>query len=221
MTQAFVIPSTLVDRARKFAVTAHGNQKYGDEFPYLLHLTLVEGVLLRFGITDPAMRCGANLHDVLEDTPTKPETLRTLFGDRITDMVERVTEPKGGNRKWRHEQTYPRIATSQDAVALKLADRIANVEAGGRLTSMYAKEHAEFKRVLQRRPDYIMYTPLLIDEAIIEAMWSYLDDLFVELLAKIDRDLGWTGEPVKKTMDAPGLNVDVVGLVADAQRRKG
>ena len=159
----------IVYRAKKFAVKYHGDQKYGGEFPYAIHLQAVESVLLRFGIFDVDLRAAAWLHDTLEDTTARYEDIETLFNARVAGAVSAVTEPKGGNRAWRHEQTYPKIRLSPDAVVVKLADRIANVESGGSLNDMYRKEYPAFKRALYRDNDA---------EHIL-SMWSYLDTLLV------------------------------------------
>lgn len=170
-------PSDLVTRARKFAVSAHGEQKYGDEFPYLLHLLLVEGVLLRFEVYDEEVRAIGLLHDVLEDTPRTYEELVTFFGLRVADAVAALTEPKGGNRAERHAQTYPKIFQNPDALLVKLADRIANVETGGRLVGMYFKEHAAFKAHLYHE----MYETTYVYTLTIDDMWAYLDELLISL----------------------------------------
>ena len=159
----------IVYRAKKFAVKYHGDQKYGGEFPYAIHLQAVESVLLRFSIFDVDLRAAAWLHDTLEDTTARYEDIETLFNGRVAGIVSAVTEPKGGNRAWRHEQTYPKIRLSADAVTVKLADRIANVECGGSLNDMYRKEYSSFNRALHRDNDV---------EHIV-SMWAYLDTLLV------------------------------------------
>lgn len=163
------IEQDIVYRAKKFAVKYHGDQKYGGEFPYAIHLQAVERVLLRFNIFDVDLRAAAWLHDTLEDTTARYEDIETLFNVRVAGIVGAVTEPKGGNRARRHEQTYPKIRLSPDAVIVKLADRIANVESGGSLNDMYRKEYPSFKRALYRDDDI----PHIL------AMWSYLDTLLV------------------------------------------
>jgi (p)ppGpp synthase/HD superfamily hydrolase len=102
-----------VERARMFAHTSHGSQKYGGEFAYIMHLQAVVSVLIRYGIDNVDMLCAGWLHDVLEDAYDDVEEgskiIESLFGREVLEIVQAVTEPKGGNRKWRHEQTYPRI----------------------------------------------------------------------------------------------------------------
>jgi guanosine-3',5'-bis(diphosphate) 3'-pyrophosphohydrolase len=160
-----------IANARRYAVRAHGNQTYGDEFPYHLHLQAVESVMLRLGILDFEMRMAAWLHDVLEDTDATYEELELYFGTRVAQMVAAVTEPKGGNRKWRHEQTYPHIRGNTDATVLKLCDRIANVESSGHKAWMYVKEHDEFKKALYLKGEH-------------EELWAHLDGVLIELQAE-------------------------------------
>jgi len=163
-----IFHSDKVQLAKRFAIKAHGDQKYGDEFPYAMHLQAVESVLIRFGfIEDEVLRCGAFLHDVLEDTFVQYEEIEVFFGSEVASIVSLLTEPKGGNRQWRHEQTYPKIRNNENAVILKLADRIANIEAGGKKIQMYEKEYLYFRKSL-------------CDEhhsKDIQKMWSYLDSL--------------------------------------------
>ncbi len=166
----------MLDRAWKFAINAHGDQKYGKEFPYRLHLLFVVKTLKEFGFTDNGQILAIGvLHDTLEDTQATYEELVTFFGTVIADAVAAVTEPKGGNRKWRHEQTYPRTAQNTYSIIVKLADRIANVEVGGEKVGMYRKEHAYFKQTLYGKDSYQCYK----DQ--IERMWNHLDELLVQV----------------------------------------
>lgn len=150
--------------AKFFAATKHGGQQYSCGLPYTHHLASVELVLRRFGYTELDLLVAAWLHDVIEDTDCKAKEIAEMFGLDVAALVNAVTNEPGANRKIRHALTYPKIRAMPRAVCLKLADRIANVEAGGRLVEMYKKEHEDFKRAL--------YTPDHYD-----AMWQHLDSL--------------------------------------------
>lgn len=141
-------------QAKSFATRKHvtdNHQLYSEIVPYTHHLQDVENVLVRFGWNTPHMRAAAWLHDVVEDTRGRPNEVRVrnieeLFGEEIANLVNAVTSEDGPNRKTRNALTYPKIrAAGLEAVALKLADRIANVEFGGGAISMYKKEHADFR----------------------------------------------------------------------------
>ncbi len=160
----------LVDRAKRFAIQAHGDQKYGD-LPYSVHLESVETVLIEFGHISSVMRAAAWLHDVLEDTETtEAQLVDANIPHEVISLVQSVTSEPGKNRKERNAATYPKIARNLYAVALKLADRIANVRnataSGSDLLKMYKKEYPEFRAALIGVRD-ITLTP----------MWWTLDRL--------------------------------------------
>ena len=133
-----------------FATVKHAGQTYSGKFPYTYHLAAVEQVLRRFGVTNEDILAAAWLHDVVEDTDVKIEEVEEMFGPEVARLVYAVTNEKGINRKTRHALTYPKIREAGPrAVRLKLADRIANVEAGGNLVGMYKKEYEDFKQALK------------------------------------------------------------------------
>lgn len=154
-----------------FATLAHSGQMYGEK-PYTFHLDMVDGVLVEYGFgEDLELRAAGQLHDVLEDCLTvKVSNLRLVrIPDNTVNYVMAVTSEPGKNRKERNAKTYPKIKAILKAIALKLADRIANVrnsisENSG-LLSMYKKEYPEFRAAL--------YT----DDASVAAMWQELDRL--------------------------------------------
>lgn len=148
-----------------FAAMKHAGQTYGSGLPYTHHLAAVEQVMRRFGILDEAMLTASWLHDVVEDTETKLKEIEEMFGPEVARLVHAVTNEDAPNRKMRHALTYPKIREAGAlAIMLKLADRIANVEAGGNLVGMYRKEHEDFRRAL--------YTPGQAD-----IMWEHLNGL--------------------------------------------
>jgi (p)ppGpp synthase/HD superfamily hydrolase len=161
--------SLALQAAQALAATAHKDQTYGETLPYVKHLADVVGVLKRFNINDEDLLVAGWLHDVVEDTDTTVNQVELMFGRRVADLVHRVTNEEGKNRRERHEKTYPKIQASDDAITLKLADRIANIEASYELNDegkmeMYAKEYKGFRTKL--------YKPGVHD-----AMWRHLDFL--------------------------------------------
>lgn len=116
--------------AKGFAFGAHGQQRYG-KAPYSAHLEAVVQVLLSEGfVSNIPLLCAAWLHDVLEDTDFTAQDLMPLFGAQVVDLVVSVTDEPGATRAERKAKTLPKTRKGgSNAVALKLADRIANVEA--------------------------------------------------------------------------------------------
>lgn len=140
--------TTLRD-AQVFVLAAHHNQKYGDQ-PYYVHLQDTYKVLIEHKEYDYDLCMAAFLHDVLEDTDITYEYLVEVFGEKIANIVRAVTDEPGKNRKERKAKTYPKIkAFGEQAIIIKLADRIANVRScfatkNLDLLSMYMKEHSAF-----------------------------------------------------------------------------
>lgn len=149
------------NRARAFALKAHGSQQYGP-FPYQYHLARVVEAADEFyaeldgPIAHELLTAAAWLHDVLEDTETTVRDLHVAFGPTVTALVVALTDEEGRNRAERHSRTYPKLrGAGRQAVGLKLCDRLANlrgcIELGNdRMLQMYEQEHADFVRVLHR-----------------------------------------------------------------------
>lgn len=130
-------------RALQFASAAHEaeGQTWG-EFPYSEHLIRVYETLRRVGVDNEFVLVAAILHDVLEDTLVSPAELKSEFGPLVYDLVESVTG-RGANRRERNKDIADKCRGSWGRTAIKLADRVVNVELGGKL-GMYADEHFEF-----------------------------------------------------------------------------
>jgi guanosine-3',5'-bis(diphosphate) 3'-pyrophosphohydrolase len=149
--------SSLEDQARTFALEAHGSQRYGTE-PYEVHLRAVRDIL-KASITSEELLTAAWLHDVLEDTSTTYTALEDVFGNRIADWVWRVTKVDGfPTRREENAYCYGKLHDSAPGRTLKLADRIANIEASNstllrneKKLEMYIAEDPLFVQHVMRR----------------------------------------------------------------------
>ena len=104
-------------------------RKDEESSPYINHPISVSLVLAEIGgIADVEVLSPAILHDTLEDTDTTPAELDATFGGRIRRLVEEVTDDKRLPKAKRKELQIEHAAhLSQDAVLIKLADKISNV----------------------------------------------------------------------------------------------
>lgn len=94
--------------------------------------------------------CAGWLHDVGEDTSTTLDEIERSFGSEVARLVDAVSG--GGDRAKHLASIYKKIAAHPDAAVLKLADRIANVEAcarGDKHAERYAGEHDGFAAAIQ------------------------------------------------------------------------
>lgn len=159
----------LENKAIAYAQEKHHHQTYGGDKPYTYHLRMVRDNVLKFhpylpyGLSIEVIVIAAWLHDVIEDCGVTQEDLAREFGEEVAALVFSVTNEAGKNRKERNEKTYHKIRETVSSVFLKLMDRIANIETGGK-TDMYKKEYPAFKAALYR-------------EGELDKVWEYLDSL--------------------------------------------
>ena len=158
-----------------FATESHGSQMYDIDKPYIFHLANVCQTLNRFGFSVEShthIQIAGILHDVVEDTDVKIKEVRSRFGDHVATIVNLVTDEKGNTREERHRKTYPLIAENRDAIIVKLADRITNVE--------YSEFTSNLKQWKKYRREYPFFRTTLkfTDHADAREMWVHLDKLF-------------------------------------------
>jgi GTP pyrophosphokinase len=122
----------MIRKAHAYSMHAHETQKRNSGEPYFHHVYETAVILAEMN-ADPMTIAAGLMHDVLEDTETTAEEMRTLFGDEIVSLVEGVT--KLGHLKYqgveRHAESLRKffIASAHDirVVMIKLADRLHNV----------------------------------------------------------------------------------------------
>lgn len=137
----------MYEDATHVARTRHGNQKWG-VYPYMVHLYLVHQELK--GFTDITkerhqnLQIAAWLHDLVEDTELSVKWIKSRFTADIALLVDYVTDPSEGNRRYRKLITYKRILEHPEAIILKAADLIVNIRGDGlfpsSLLAMYWRE---------------------------------------------------------------------------------
>jgi (p)ppGpp synthase/HD superfamily hydrolase len=163
--------------AEEFALRRHGSQEHGC-LKIGDHLReVVRGVTEFY---DPAVNISslytltsaAWCHDLVEDTDTTSDEICDLFGDRVGDLVEILTDKAGRNRLERHLRTYHMIRQDPDATLIKLADRRHNqarsIKHGEHYAAMYEREYIYFK--------FALWTPHRF-----KSLWDELDSQYEDL----------------------------------------
>jgi guanosine-3',5'-bis(diphosphate) 3'-pyrophosphohydrolase len=109
--------------------------------PYVNHLIEAAALLATVGgVTDVEVLMAAVLHDVLEDTPTTRDEVLALFGDRVLQLVDSVTDDKQLSRAERRQQVLDHLPEASEATkVIKMADLCSNVMT---LPSDWAPERA-------------------------------------------------------------------------------
>jgi len=120
-----------VRRATGFGAWKHTGQirKGEGNTPYIHHPIEVAAILSEAGaVEDSDLLQAALLHDTIEDTETRSTEIETHFGSRVCSIVLEVTDDKSLKKQ---ERKAAQIAhaphLSNEAQALKLADKISNV----------------------------------------------------------------------------------------------
>jgi len=80
-----------LEKALDYAIDAHKHQFRKSGEAYIVHPILVASIVSSI-TNDSSMAIAALLHDVVEDTETSVEDIRTLFGEDVAHLVEGLTK---------------------------------------------------------------------------------------------------------------------------------
>ncbi|MBI3632935.1 MAG: bifunctional (p)ppGpp synthetase/guanosine-3',5'-bis(diphosphate) 3'-pyrophosphohydrolase, partial [Candidatus Vogelbacteria bacterium] len=117
------------DQALKFAVKAHKHQvrKTEKDTPYVYHPISVGMILRDAGFNDDVVIAGI-LHDTIEDTGTKAEAIEKVFGKKVRQLVESVSEDKNLSYDERkHNYLEVVLAGNDETKAISIADALHNL----------------------------------------------------------------------------------------------
>lgn len=122
-----------IRRAFEFAAKLHNGQYRISEEPYIIHPVEVAKILTDL-MVDRNTIIAAMLHDIVEDTETKPEEIKELFGDDVLSLVMGVTKlgklqfkSKEERQAENFRKMFIAMANDVRVVFLKLADRLHNM----------------------------------------------------------------------------------------------
>ena len=146
-------PSTdvsMIEKAYKLAVKAHGDQRRKSGEPYIIHPLWVAIILADLEMDKETIAAGM-LHDVVEDTKFTEEDIRREFGDEVALLVDGVT--KLGRLSYSSDKLEVQaenlrkmfLAMAKDirAIIIKLADRLHNMRTLQFMTPAKQKEKAK------------------------------------------------------------------------------
>ena len=146
-------PSTdvsLIKKAYKLAVEAHGDQRRKSGEPYIIHPLWVAIILADLEMDKETIAAGM-LHDVVEDTKFTEEDIRKEFGAEVALLVDGVT--KLGRLSYSSDKLEVQaenlrkmfLAMAKDirVIIIKLADRLHNMRTLQFMTPAKQKEKAK------------------------------------------------------------------------------
>ena len=123
----------LIRRAYLFSALHHRGQRRASGEPYLVHPLAVADILAEMRLDEVSVSTGL-LHDVVEDTLVDTETLRSYFGEEITQLVDGLTKIAHISNRSKEDQQAENVrkmvlamTTDVRVVLIKLADRLHNM----------------------------------------------------------------------------------------------
>ncbi|MEA2488449.1 MAG: diphosphokinase / guanosine-3,5-bis(diphosphate) 3-diphosphatase, partial [Acidobacteriota bacterium] len=148
----------LLQKAYIFSAREHRGQVRSSGEPYLIHPLNVAYILADMRLDETSIAVGL-LHDVLEDTLTTKETLQSVFGDDVAELVDGVTKISRYAYVSKEEQqaeTFRKMLLAMVSdlrvVLVKLADRLHNMR-----TLQYLPEE---KRLAVAKETIEIYAPI-------------------------------------------------------------
>jgi (p)ppGpp synthase/HD superfamily hydrolase len=133
-----------LEKIKQYAKEKHHNQfrKFGN-IPYVNHPIKVAEMVKKH-TDDKEVIAAAYLHDVLEDTPTTYDEILGIFGKKIADLVQELTndeymKKKMGKRKY---LTLKINNLSEEARLIKFFDRLDNVRDLNKSNKSFASYYA-------------------------------------------------------------------------------
>src|SRR5205809_1182218 len=169
----------LLARAFRFAAAAHEGQQRRSGEAFIKHPWGASMILAELR-QDEQTIAAALLHDVVEDTETEIDEVRSEFGDEITQLVEGVTKLTRihfQSREQAEAENYRKMIAAmvgdERVILIKLADRLHNM----RTIEYLGKQ----KQLQKARETLEVYAPLARRLGIHKLKWE-LEDLSFETL---------------------------------------
>ncbi len=214
-----------VEKAYKFAKKLHDGQFRVSGEPYIIHPCEVAKILANLKV-DTHTLVAAYLHDILEDTDTKPETIENLFGNDVLTIVQGVTKLgklQFKSKEERQAENFRRlfIAMANDirVIFLKLADRLHNMR------TLNFMEPAKQKKIAQETID--IFAPLAnrlgiykIKAELEDLSLKYLEpDKYYEIVQLVAQTKAAREETVNLLIDKISQDVKKSGIEAQITGR--
>jgi len=148
----------VIRRAYLFSALHHRGQTRASGEPYLVHPLEVANILADMRLDETSVSTGL-LHDVVEDTLVDLDTIKSYFGDTISQLVDGLTKIATISELSKEKQQAENIrkmvlamVTDVRIVLIKLADRLHNMR-----TMQYLKPDKR-ERISQETLD--IYAPI-------------------------------------------------------------
>lgn len=175
---------SLIKKAKEFAKKQHGEdkRKYGEKKPYCTHPYAVAERLQQIKTykNNEIVIAAAYLHDIVEETNAEYEELKSLFNERIANLVNELTSDPLKYSDDEKQSKYLAKAKyltnkinkmSEDARVIKLADREHNVSTLAVCPQSFAQRYAKETQYIL---NHLKFNPNEAEKQLIESIWKYI-----------------------------------------------
>jgi len=124
-----VLDLELINKAIYWAKKYHGDQKRKSGEAYYTHPLEVAYMISEHKLKTDVI-VASILHDIIEDTPVTAEMILDNFGQRIAEMVDRLTRDRPDGTKLSVEEILENAYKHKDkeVLLIKFIDRLHNME---------------------------------------------------------------------------------------------
>ena len=130
-----VLDFELINKAIYWARKYHSDQKRKSGEPYYFHPLTVAYMISDYNLKTDIIAASI-LHDLVEDTEVTVDMIQGTFGERIAEMVDRLTRDRPDGTKLTVEQVLNNAYHLKDkeVLLIKLFDRLHNIQTIGALS---------------------------------------------------------------------------------------
>ena len=138
-----VLDFDLIDKAIYWSKIYHVNQFRKSGEPFYSHPVEVAYMVSDYSLKTDVI-VGSILHDIVEDTEVTIEMIQETFGQRIAEIVDRLTRNRPDGTKLTIEEIINSAYHKKDkeVLLIKLFDRLHNIQTIGSMTPVKQKKIA-------------------------------------------------------------------------------
>lgn len=176
---------SIYNRAVEFACQRHSKQRRkASPWPYIVHIYEVSQILQEHDADMYTLIAGV-LHDTVEDTGTTLEEIHNLFGEKVKEYVDVLSEDKHLPYKERKAIQAMRIANAPyEAKMIKCADCLSNIRSiyfdGKRSEDVWSKFNSSKENIKEHYKATIEAISELKDLNMFKKLTYYYKEVFGE-----------------------------------------
>ena len=148
-----VLDFELINKAIYWARKYHGDQKRKSGEPFYSHPLEVAYIMSEYKLKTDVI-VSSILHDLVEDTEVTIEMILETFGQRISEMVDRLTRDRPDGSKLSIKEILSNAYEREDyeVLLIKLGDRLHNIR------TVEAKSREKIQKTFDQTIDFFYNT---------------------------------------------------------------